>query len=94
MSEIVPTGKREEDALKIIRRLREHYFDVRVHQTNRAIPEGQFKVCYPFTIQSSEKTYTVWRDLGHHKTGDEKMVQTENGYIPSSLVDINEAIKK
>jgi DNA (cytosine-5)-methyltransferase 1 len=65
-----------------IKRLRHHGFDVRVHETNRAIPIGYWRLCYPYTLPNSMKTFTPWTQIGQHKTGDLTMLPTKTGYIP------------
>ena len=56
--------------LEFIKELRNSQFDIRTHETNRAIPEDHFKICYPFSLMHTNKNYTVWRNKGSHKTGD------------------------
>lgn len=70
------------DVMNFIKDLRASGYDIRVHETNRAIPQGFFKVCYPFTLYGKENFYTVWQEKGDHKTGDIKMAMTANGYQP------------
>lgn len=53
-----------------VRALRTHGFDVRSNETNRTIPEGSIRVCYPFTMSLNELRFTAWREKGYHKTAD------------------------
>jgi DNA (cytosine-5)-methyltransferase 1 len=52
--------------------LREFGYDVRTHNTNRTIPAGYFRCCYPFSTPESEKRYVVWTDVGESKKFDLK----------------------
>lgn len=70
---------------EFVKALRQHGFDVRVHETNRSIPIGFWKPCYPYTVPKSIKTFVPWIDIGQHKTGDLRLVASENGYIPHEL---------
>jgi len=56
--------------IEIVKYLRSIGFDIRVHETNRAIPNGYFRVCYPFTMPKDTKSYTIWADKGDHKHSD------------------------
>lgn len=56
--------------IQIVKLLRANGFDIRINQTNRTIPKGKFRVCYPFTIPSWSQTYVKWVDIGSHETGD------------------------
>lgn len=60
----------KEIARLLSRQLREHNFDVRTHETNRAIKEGYFKACYPFSLSSKSHSYVTWIEKGRHKTAD------------------------
>lgn len=53
-----------------VKDLRKFNFDIRTHETNRTIPEGFFRVCYPFSLPHSNKNYIIWREKGTHNTGD------------------------
>lgn len=46
------------DIILLLRRLR---FDVRVHETNRSIPPGYFRCCYPFTVSLRRQVSIAWR---------------------------------
>lgn len=59
-----------EQAINVIQAARSIGYDVRTHETNRAIQDGFFKPCYPFSLYSKSNSYTVWRDKGTHRTGD------------------------
>jgi DNA (cytosine-5)-methyltransferase 1 len=50
--------------------LREAGYDIRLNATNRTIPPGYFRICYPFTIPINAKTFTKWRNKGEHSTAD------------------------
>lgn len=69
-----------ESLYDFVLKLRQAKFDLRVHETNRAIPEGHFKICYPFTLYSKGHSYVVWSEKGSHKTGDVKVIKTKSGY--------------
>ncbi len=58
------------DILNLIKMLRSKGVDVRIHETNRAIPKHHFKICYPFTTPIWQPTYTKWIDIGEHSTED------------------------
>jgi DNA (cytosine-5)-methyltransferase 1 len=49
-------------------------WDVRVHETNRAIPIGSFRACYPFTIGLDEPRFVTWRDKGTHRNADQTAI--------------------
>lgn len=53
---------REENILDKFKTMRERGFDVRTNNTNRTIPEGYFRICYPFTIPDNLKQNIVWKD--------------------------------
>lgn len=72
-------------AIDFIKAIRKIGYDIRVHETNRAIPEGYFKICYPFTIYSKESKFVVWQDIGEHKTGDLRLMKTKQGYKPFNI---------
>ena len=50
------------DILTKLKKMREKGFDVRTNNTNRTIPEGYFRICYPFTIPDNLKQNIVWKD--------------------------------
>lgn len=50
------------DPIKFIKKLRTIGYDIRTYNTNQNIPKNEFKICYPFTLPSYEKSYVVWRD--------------------------------
>lgn len=52
----------EEEAEALIKKLREYGYDVRSHNTNVTIPEGYFKICYPFTIPNNFKQNITWHE--------------------------------
>jgi DNA (cytosine-5)-methyltransferase 1 len=56
--------------LQIVKLLRNNGFDIRINQTNRTIPEGKFRICYPFTMPSWSQTYVKWVEIGSHGTSD------------------------
>lgn len=55
------TGVKQE-AESLIKKLRNYGYDVRSHNTNITIPEGYFKICYPFTIPNNFKQNITWHD--------------------------------
>jgi len=48
--------------IKIVKSLRALRFDIRVYETNKTIPPGMFKVCYPFTLQYNKPIGVTWND--------------------------------
>jgi len=46
----------------VVQELRALRWDVRVNQTNRTIPQGFFRCCYPFSIHSSKQVFVTWRE--------------------------------
>jgi DNA (cytosine-5)-methyltransferase 1 len=50
------------DFLKVVQNLRSLRFDVRVNQTNKAIPAGYFKCCYPFTLHVDKQVSVGWTE--------------------------------
>lgn len=75
LSKLHPLKELEEmsldnDPVETARHLRGIGFDVRVNETNRTIPAGFFRICYPFTLPKNSKTYTVWTEKGEHKHSD------------------------
>jgi DNA (cytosine-5)-methyltransferase 1 len=48
--------------LAVVKRLRSLRFDIRVYETNRTIPPGMFKVCYPFTLQYNKPIAVTWKE--------------------------------
>lgn len=75
----------EDDYHDLIYTLRLHSFDIRVHETNRSIPKGKFKFCYPFSMPFKRMSFISWKNVGTHKNSDVKIIKTENGYIPYEL---------
>lgn len=57
-------------ALNTARYLRHLGWDVRVHETNRAIPPGLFRSGYPFTVSLFEPRFTTWREKGSDNHAD------------------------
>lgn len=49
------------DLAEIVRELRELRFDVRVYETNKTIPPGYFRCCYPFTININKQVSVKWK---------------------------------
>lgn len=85
LTELQKLGIREGAETDFVQKLRGMGYDVRAHETNRAIPVGFFKACYPFTIYSSEMTFVPWHEIGSHKTGDLKIIKTKSGYKPKKI---------
>ncbi len=50
------------DFLRVVRGLRELRLDVRVNETNSAIPPGHFRCCYPFTININKQISVSWKE--------------------------------
>ncbi|MEM9921536.1 MAG: DNA cytosine methyltransferase, partial [Bacteroidota bacterium] len=46
-----------EQPIELVKMLRTISFDIRVHETNRSIPEGLFKFCYPFTLPEKHMSF-------------------------------------
>jgi hypothetical protein len=67
------------DFIKIIKRLRDLRFDVRVYETNRTIPPGIFKVCYPFTMQYNKPIGVTWKDNTGVSNDDERKQFIQRG---------------
>jgi len=61
---------KKRDGLAFARYLRGLGWDIRVHQTNRTIPIGSFRYCYPFAMPIGGETFTAWVELGDHRTAD------------------------
>lgn len=70
---------KEPNILEVVKKLREYGFDIRVHQTNRTIPEGFFRVCYPFTNDINSFSYISWQEVGEHKTADKASIPNIKG---------------
>lgn len=51
-----------EDVNSKIKEVRQYGFDIRTHNTNRTIPEGYFRICYPYTMPDNIKRNIVWKD--------------------------------
>ena len=69
------------NVLDMVRLLRGRGVDIRVHETNRTIPQEHFRICYPFCMPSWQPTYTSWADAGEHKTGDLDITALMSGAI-------------
>lgn len=65
--------KSSQDFHLLASKLRACRVDIRIHETNRTIPDGQFRICYPFTIPSWQPTFVNWQKTGSHKTADLKI---------------------
>ena len=52
----------ENAALVKFKLMRENGFDIRTNNTNRTIPEGYFRICYPFTIPDNFKQNIIWKE--------------------------------
>lgn len=70
MSELNKLCSTEEEPMEIAATLRRIGYDIRLNATNRTIPAGFFRICYPFTIPIDAKTFTKWRNKGEHATAD------------------------
>lgn len=62
------------EPIEVIKKLREYGFDIRVNETNRTIPKGFYKVCYPFTIDIHTQKFVAWKEKGKHKTADKSHI--------------------
>lgn len=58
------------DPEAFLKSVRVYGIDARTHHTNRTIPQGQFRVCYPFATPASERQFVVWTDEGQRKRHD------------------------
>jgi DNA (cytosine-5)-methyltransferase 1 len=62
LEELYSNGNNQKfDLTRIARYLRELRFDVRVHETNRTIPSGYFRCCYPFTLSINRQVFVTWK---------------------------------
>ena len=60
----------QKKGVSIAKWLRERGFDIRTNETNRTIPEGYFRVCYPFTTPLTSRQFVSWIEKGQHRTAD------------------------
>jgi DNA (cytosine-5)-methyltransferase 1 len=51
-----------EDYEEYFEKMRKCGFDVRTNKTNRTVPMGHFRICYPFTLPSDWKDKTPWNN--------------------------------
>lgn len=51
-----------DDVEEEIKNLRDKGFDIRTNNTNRTIPQGNFRICYPFTMPDNFKRNVVWKE--------------------------------
>lgn len=58
------------DGRQIALWLRQLGFDIRTNETNRTIPDGAFRICYPFTMPLDAYNFITWREKGSHATAD------------------------
>jgi DNA (cytosine-5)-methyltransferase 1 len=58
------------DPIAGVKELRSLGWDFRVHQTNRSIPVGMFRSCYPFALPIDAATFVAWVEVGDHRTAD------------------------
>lgn len=70
LSELNKLCASDEEPIEIAATLRRIGYDIRLNATNRTIPAGFFRICYPFTIPIDAKTFTKWRNKGEHSTAD------------------------
>lgn len=72
---------------EIVQNLRSLGYDVRVHEINRTIPEGYFKICYPFTLSKKNPVISQWIEKGMHKTADHtwEMKSEEKTHMYSNI---------
>ena len=66
-----------QDITQYLRELRDGNFDIRTHETNRAIKKDHYKICYPFSLPLNSKRYVTWTEIGQHDTGD--LIVERNG---------------
>ena len=59
-----------ENLIESVKLLRKIGFDIRTYQTNRAIPYGKIKICYPFTLPLDQQHSISWLERGQHITAD------------------------
>ncbi|HEU5378404.1 MAG TPA: hypothetical protein VFV38_23525, partial [Ktedonobacteraceae bacterium] len=68
------TGNETFDLTTVAQDLRKLRFDIRVHETNRTIPPGHFRCCYPFTLSLNKQVSVTWT----HRP--EREVMTDTSY--------------
>ena len=61
--------------------MREFGFDVRTNSTNRTIPEGSFKICYPFTLPKALLKKGLWTEKGKSKKNDFDITKLQDNTI-------------
>jgi hypothetical protein len=56
----------------VARYLRSLRFDVRLFETNKTIPVGYFRCCYPFVLSANRQVSVSWKD---HADGNVPVVR-------------------
>jgi DNA (cytosine-5)-methyltransferase 1 len=69
------------DIESFLRKMREFGFDVRTNSTNRTIPEGSFKICYPFTLPKALLKKGLWTEKGKSKKNDFDITKLQDNTI-------------
>lgn len=85
------------DFIKTIQFLRSNRFDIRVHETNRIIPPGQFRCPYPFTQSLNRQISISWRNTPteDNMANDERFINTlQRAYDETSTLIDGEFAKK
>lgn len=65
LNQVLPCTMLDSDVSKVIdilKQIRELGFDIRTNNTNRTIPEGYFRICYPFTMPDNLKRNVIWKE--------------------------------
>ena len=58
------------DTGQLLKSMREYGFDVRTNNTNRTIPEGYFRICYPFVLPTAFVSSNNWAEKFGEKSTD------------------------
>lgn len=59
LGELSILGFRTESEKELVQKLRGHRFDIRTNITNKQIPEGMFRICYPYTLPYDRRSFVT-----------------------------------